>query len=233
MHGTVLIVDPDPEQALTMRDALVAEGHVVQVAQTFHAAVQTLGVGAVGVLVTAVRLGAYNGLHLVIRNRALDPHIRSIVIGRPTDRCCDLDRMGVPFLATPVAASTIAAAVSQEIDKAAEQPLRRWPRKPVHLAAVVSDADIDIIDLSYGGLRLQGKKNPLSVGTELTVCVPSLGVSVTAVARWTKPLHQDGEVWCGAEILDPPAGTTNEWKGVVDSLDLTRGGEKPVVHRRL
>ena len=214
MHGTVLIVEPDAEQALTLRDALIGDGRVVQVAQTFQAAAQTMAAGGVGVVVTAVRLGAYNGLHLVIRKNALNPHIRCIVIGLAADRSRDIDRLGVPFLVKPVGGAAIAAAVSQEIDHAAEQPLRRWPRKHVHLAAVVSNADIDIVDLSYGGLRLQGLKTPLRVGTELTVNVPSLGVSVNAVARWTKP----GESWCGAEILEPPTGNASHWRGVVDSL---------------
>ena len=42
-----------------------------------------MAAGGVGVIVTAVRLGAYNGLHLVIRKNALNPHIRCIVIGLP------------------------------------------------------------------------------------------------------------------------------------------------------
>jgi DNA-binding response OmpR family regulator len=218
MPGTVLIVEPDSEQALSLRDALIGDGHVVQVAQTFQAAAEAMEDGGVGVMVTAIRLGAFNGLHLVIRKNALNPHIRCIVIGVAGDRSRDIDRLGVPFLLKPVAGDTISAAVSLEIDRAAEMPLRRWPRKPVHLAAVVSNADIDIVDLSYGGLRMQGLTTPLRVGTEVTVRVPSLGVSVTAVARWTKPLHEDGESWCGAEILEPPPGTTNEWKGVVDAL---------------
>ena len=218
MRGTVLIVEPDSDQALALHDALVGDSYVVQVAHTFQTAVQAIAAGGVAVLVTAVRLGAFNGLHLVVRRNALDPHIRVIVIGLPADRSRDIDRLGIPFLVKPVAGTTIAAAVSQEIDRAADLPHRRWPRKPVHLAAVVSNADLDIVDLSYGGLRLQGMSTPLGVGTKLTVRVPSLGVSVTAVARWTKPLHEDGESWCGAEILDPPAGTTSDWRGVVDSL---------------
>ena len=222
MRGTVLIVEPDSGQALALRDALVEAGHTVQVAQTFQAAVQMLAGGGVGVLVTAVRLGAFNGLHLVIRNKALNPHIRCVVIGLPADQSGDLHHLGVPFLVKPVDGATIAAAVSREIDLAVELPPRRWPRQPVHLSAVVSDANMDIVELSYGGLRLQGRKAPLSVGTELTVFFPSLGVSVTAVARWTKPLHEDGETWCGAEILEPPGGTVNDWRGVVDSLSLRR-----------
>jgi len=218
MPGSVLIVEPDAQQALVLRDGLLEADHVVRVADTFQSAVQAMAAGGIAVIVTAVRLGAFNGLHLVIRKNAINPYIRCIVIGLPADRSSDIDRLGVPFLTKPVAGSTIAAAVSEELGLAAEMPLRRWPRKPVHLAAVVSDADIDIVDLSYGGLRLQGMRTPLRVGTELTVNVPSLGVSVTAVARWTKPLHEDGESWCGAEILDPPPGTTNDWRGVVDSL---------------
>jgi DNA-binding response OmpR family regulator len=214
--GRVLVVEPDLDQALTLRDALLGDGYVVEVVHTFEAAVRTLTMGGIGVLVTAVRLAAFNGLHLIIRTRALDPRVRSIVVGLSADRSADITRLGVPFLQKPVAGTAIAAAVSEEMDRAAALPQRRWPRKPVQLAGVVSDTDIDIIDLSYGGLRFQGAKTPVRIGSELTVNVPSLGVSLTAVARWTKPVHRDGVSWCGAEILNPPAGT--DWRGVVDSL---------------
>lgn len=217
MQGTVLIVDPDSAHALVLRDALVSDGNVVRIASSFQAAVETLAAGGVGVLITAVRLGAFNGLHLIIRSKALYPHIRSIVIGLPADRCCESDRLHAPFLQKPVAASTIVTAVAGEIERAASSPQRRWPRKHVHLPAVVSNADLDIVDLSYGGLRLQGAKTPVGVGSELTIKVPSLGVSIKAIARWTKPMHEEGVSWCGAEIVDP--GTINDWTGVVDSLN--------------
>jgi len=218
MQGKLLIVEPESEQALAMRDALLADGHSVQVVHTFQSAVQALAGGGVAVMVTAVRLAAFNGLHLIIRSRALYPHVRCIVVGLPADRCSDIDRLGVPFLQKPVDGGTIASIVSQEIDQAAAMPQRRWPRKHVRLPAVVANADLDIIDLSYGGLRLQAT-TPVRVGTELTVNVPSLGVSITAVARWSKPLHEDGVTWCGAEIIDASSGTANDWRGVVDSLN--------------
>ena len=216
IKGKVLVVEPDFDQGLTLRDALVADGYAVEVVQTFQSAVRTLTAGGIEVLVTAVRLAEFNGLHLIIRTRALSPRVRSIVVGLSTDLSTDVTRLGVPFLLKPVGATTIAAAVSQEVDRAAALPQRRWPRKPVQLAGIVSDADIDIIDLSYGGLRFQGEQPPVRVGSEMTVRVPSLGVSFTAVARWTKPVLRDGVSWCGAEILKTPAGT--DWRGVVDSL---------------
>jgi len=214
--GKVLIVEPDFDQGSTLRDALRTDGYEVEVVQTFQSAVKTLTAGEVGVLVTALRLAEFNGLHLIIRTRALNPRVRSIVVGQSTDLSTDITRLGVPFLLKPVGATTIVAAVSQEMDRAAALPQRRWPRKPVQLAGIVSNADIDIIDLSYGGLRFQGAQAPVRIGSELTVRVPSLGVSLTAVARWTKPVLRDGVSWCGAEILNPPAGT--DWRGVVDSL---------------
>jgi ActR/RegA family two-component response regulator len=220
MHpqGTVLIVDPDPAQSLELRNALLEDGRGVQVASTFQSASQTLASGRVAVLVTAVRLGAFNGLHLVIRSRAQFPHVRCIVTGLPTDRSGDIEALNVPFFQRPVAGTAIAAAVSHEIEQAAAMPQRRWPRKSVCLPAVLSDSEIDIVDLSYGGFRLCTPKNPVGVGTHLTVNVPSLGVSINAVARWTKPMSAGGVSWCGAEILEPPSGLSSSWRGVVDSL---------------
>jgi DNA-binding response OmpR family regulator len=218
MQGTVLIVEPDSEQATALKDALLEDGWSVEVVSTFQAARQILAAGGVGVLVTAVRLAAFNGLHLVIRTRALYPQTGCIVMGLPADRCRDLGTFNVPFLQKPVDPATLVAAVSEEIERAAAIPQRRWPRKPVHLPAVVSDADIDIVDLSYGGIRLQCPRTSVSVGSEMTVNVPSLGVSVTAVARWTKQIAQGGDAWCGAEIIEPPAGAVSNWRGLVDSL---------------
>src|SRR5262245_6454561 len=215
--GVVLIVEPDFDQALTLRDALLEDGYTVEVAQTFHAAVQKLTVGRIDVLITAVRLAAFNGLHLIIRTRTLDPRVRAIVMGQSSDRSSDIGHVGVAFLQRPVDGATITDAVADAMDRAAELPQRRWPRKPVQLSAMVSDAAIDIIDLSYGGLRFQGAQTPVRIGSEMTVSVPSLGVSLTAVARWTKTVHRDGVSWCGAEILTPPSGT--DWRGFVDTIN--------------
>lgn len=218
IQASVLIIEPDSAHAAELRDALLEDGWSVEVATTFQSAGEALATGRVGVLVTAIRLGAYNGLHLVIRAKALAPQTRCIVMGLPADRCRDIEALNVPFLQKPVARSTIVAAVSHEFELAAATPQRRWPRKPVHLQAVVSDSDIDIVDLSYGGIRLQGATPPFDVGSEMTINVPSFGVSVTAVARWTKPLGEPGLSWCGAEIVEPQPGLVNSWRGLVDSL---------------
>jgi hypothetical protein len=126
--------------------------------------------------------------------------------------------------------STLAAAVERDPLRAAVENLlvdvtpsgtvapRRWPRKNAQLPALVSDSSVEVVELSYGGLRLEGPVPPAGVGTPVTVTFPTLGVSVTAVARWTKPTQTDAVSLCGAEIADPGGDATALWRGVVDSV---------------
>ena len=56
-------------------------GHEVRLATTFPDAVASLAQDSPDLLATEVQLGAFNGLHVVIRHRDSHPNMRVIVIG--------------------------------------------------------------------------------------------------------------------------------------------------------
>jgi DNA-binding response OmpR family regulator len=63
---SVLIVEPDRSQGSAAKQVLESAGFDVNCVETFDEAERLLACGAPDVLITSLRLGAYNGLHLVL-----------------------------------------------------------------------------------------------------------------------------------------------------------------------
>jgi len=80
---SVLIVEDDPESLDGLLEVVAGAGYRVIGAQSFEEGRRALA-DSPDVLVTDVRLGAYNGLQLIIRGRRVNPRLRAIVItGHP------------------------------------------------------------------------------------------------------------------------------------------------------
>jgi DNA-binding NtrC family response regulator len=85
-HTAALIVDLDP--ALLSTIAAIVETHGYQCISTadFAEARRCLRESAFGVLVTNLRLGAFNGIHLAYLTRIAHPGARILVYAREHDR---------------------------------------------------------------------------------------------------------------------------------------------------
>src|SRR5207302_716682 len=110
------------------------------------------------VVIAAIRLAAFNGLHLVIRLRVDHAELPVIITGHVTDFTTDAARYGARFVQTPVDPALLLENVLEVL--AGRRPLdpntdRRWPRRPAGLPATVRDTAAHVVELSYGGLRLK------------------------------------------------------------------------------
>jgi hypothetical protein len=72
--------------------------------------------------------------------------------------------------------------------------------------------------MSYGGLRLRSERPPAEQSDPLHIKLPSLGVSVQAVARWISG-SEDSSWWCGAEVAHASPDAARAWRSIVDSLN--------------
>ncbi len=63
----ILLVVPHPLERTDLATALRVAGHTVAEAESFQEATQYLAQNCPRILITDVRLGAFNGLHLVLR----------------------------------------------------------------------------------------------------------------------------------------------------------------------
>lgn len=109
----VMVVEPVPTQREVVLDAVGGLGLAVSVARDFHEAKQTLQRDPPDLLITDIRLDAYNGLHLVLRARATRPDMAAIVTCQVADRVLqrDVEQLGATFVPTPASTKELTAAI--------------------------------------------------------------------------------------------------------------------------
>ena len=109
----VLIVDDDPAVLALVRQWLTSAGYSVIACDNFAMAKQRLAAGAPNVLLTDVRLGAFNGLQLVILAKELGPETISLVMSAFDDPALRKEAMqcGAGYLPKPFTRDEVLAAV--------------------------------------------------------------------------------------------------------------------------
>ena len=140
MSFRILLVDPESTTVAATESALVEAGHRVAWVSTFEEATKQLSLGYPDLLITAVRLGAFNGLHLLIRFRAEHPDVPAIVMDAMADLTTDMRDRATRFLAPPIDRASLAGLVSELLaGRTPRDPdsLRRWPRKRAELPAII------------------------------------------------------------------------------------------------
>jgi CheY-like chemotaxis protein len=196
-------------------------GHEARLATSFAEALATLAHQSPDLLVTEVQLGAFNGLHIVIRHRESHPNMRGIVIGPYYDSVLahEATRSG----ATYVAASTddpelVGLVTGLLIDT---NPARRWPRKkPIDpLVVRVTDRSARVLDLSYGGLRFETNE-VTELPTSLKIEFPDSGVAIEAQPIWCQP-GPVGSWLCGVAVSSLGQSALQAWRQLVDAVPAT------------
>jgi DNA-binding response OmpR family regulator len=225
MAYRILLVEPDSRWSAATERLLSDAGYLTVAVRNFDDATRQLAIDCPDLLVTTVRLGAFNGLHLVLRCRREYPYLPTIVTGEEEDPLLagEVSRYGARFVPKSLEPERFLRVVSELLaGRSPHGPLgeRRWPRKPAGLPATVSQAPARVVDLSYGGLRLELAESPADVKEPIEVAFPTLGLSIKAVPRWTKPVEAQGAWWCGAEVAPGDSESRQSWQGVVDSLGL-------------
>jgi DNA-binding NtrC family response regulator len=102
MSFRILLVDPESSAAAASEQTLARTGYRVVRVSTFEEATHQISVDCPDLLVTKVRLGQFNGLHLLLRCRAERPDVPVIIVGTLADRTADMTRFGAEFVVTPI-----------------------------------------------------------------------------------------------------------------------------------
>src|SRR5687768_6542185 len=82
---SALILEPGLQDTLFTVETLSAAGFHVTVAESFAEAKALLVTRHPSLLLTEIQLGDYNGLHLVMHAKALQPEVASVVTSRRSD----------------------------------------------------------------------------------------------------------------------------------------------------
>ena len=113
MAVRILLVEPDDRRRFERREALTIAGYDVSAIVTFEEAIAEVRRNPPHLIITAVRLGRFNGLHLILRSRADRPSIAGIVTGNEHDigLTGDAARHDAEFLVEPAQTSALLAAI--------------------------------------------------------------------------------------------------------------------------
>jgi DNA-binding response OmpR family regulator len=218
MSGRILLVEPDPRSSAVVEQMLLEAGHRVTLVASFEDALSQASHGRPDLLMTAVRLGPYNGLHLAVRFRADYPGRPVIAIGTRDDAgmAAEARQLGAQFVSQstpPEHLREIVEALLAGRTPADLERTRHWFRRPSALSAQVAERSARVIDVGYGGMRLQFA-NPPTSGERLDIELPSLGMVVQGVFRWSKPVANSPAWWCGVEL----DATNVAWRRTVESI---------------
>lgn len=115
MRLAILAVDCDRATLGLLVDRLCAEGYETEGALTFEAAKRSLDTGRYDLLITEVRLMAYNGLHLVARTRMRHPQTAAIVLTSSLDRVIESEarHLGAGYMVKSADAAQLLAFVRE------------------------------------------------------------------------------------------------------------------------
>lgn len=216
MTADILVVSADAAVLSGRVTALRAAGYTARACASFPDARRMLDEGAPPqALVTDVRLGPYNGLHLVAVTRVEFPRTVAIVIGG-RDHVLEVEAagLGARYLLTPVSPRELEASIDELL--AEPRPKRRWPRKRLsnEVAALVGGLPGRLLDVSYGGACLEvfGATSP---GESIDVLIPELGLDLRGQRVWAHRHDPLQPVSCGVAFT---AAENPRWQSYVDAI---------------
>lgn len=218
----VLIVDDDDATRHGLCALVTEAGFTAIPAASLAEATEALTREAPDLIITDVRLQGYNGMQLLAMGSRPIPAI--VVTGFP-DRMLEADahKMGADYLEKPLSPASLLALIRVKLEASAPNALfsatRRWARKPVkrQLKAWIRDFPVRILDISYGGLRLELESTPEArLPRSLCVTLPTSNVAIDVNVVWQKPSGASGWL-CGAAVPEPSTAT---WRQLVDAVSF-------------
>ncbi len=222
MSSQILLVKSESDASSTFEQLLVSAGHSVTAVTSFEAAALPASWTRPDLLLTAIRLGRFNGLHLALRFRLEHPGVPIIAIGDEAEvgLAAEAMQLRVRFVPKSTAPGRFLRYIDELLAGGKPRDLvstRRWSRRAATLPARLSVGEAQVLDIGYGGMCLACAEPQVREDGPVDVSLPSVGMVVSGVFRWAKPAA-DPETWaCGFE-LDTVTSDTRRWRRVVDSV---------------
>ena len=121
-----MIVAPSLDDTLFWNSVLASVGFHITSARGFPDAKARMAARPPAVLVTELRLGEYNGLHLVSRGLFINPRLAAVLVTHTYDPVlqADADALGAAYVVRPVAGKELLAAVFRTVFRAGPMPTR-------------------------------------------------------------------------------------------------------------
>lgn len=121
---SVVVVDGNARDRTSTVTLLEAAGYRVRSARSFDEAKTLLAAECPDLLITDLRLGQYNGLHLVLRTRNAYPEMAALVTSRVADPVLEAEaaRQHAQFIMSPLTATQLLQAVASSLGSVGAKP---------------------------------------------------------------------------------------------------------------
>jgi DNA-binding response OmpR family regulator len=217
----ILIVEDDAASRYGLQQLLVGAGYTVLVAGSFVEGRRAAAEDSPDLLIADIRLGEYNGLHLLA---AAPRALSTIIVSGFADPVLEAEalRLGARYLSKPIEPRTLLALIEELLQSAAERKAagstRRWDRKRVggRVVARVDGELARLVDISVGGVRFEiEREQPLP--SSFTVKVEAPDVSLDAHLVW-ETRSGDHRRLCGAALSWTNTVALHHWAALVDGF---------------
>ena len=221
---TALIVDPRPEEVAAAASRLRDLGCQSNVVCTFEEAKTRLSCAPdLSLMITAVRLREFNGVHLALRGRSLFPNARIVLTDYSFDPVIEREtlKLGAEYVLKPLDPSNVATLLAAYHSSRSPGGSRRWDRKmlPPAASASLGHRTVRVLDVSYGGVRIEVPRDiaeRLPHAVEMAMPVSGLAIRLRPV--WATCAANADVCLCGAELLPMDERSTDRWQDFVDAI---------------
>ena len=214
-HRRVLLVGPSG-LVQSLAPILTAAGYELTVVADFGRARALLD-SHPDLLITELKLGNYNGLHLAIRAHAANTP--AIVVGTPDPVLeAEAERQGATYVKPPIDPRRIAS-LANELIKTAGHARRSIRKKvPPVEAFVNNEARGELRDVSYDGMRFEAAERD-APPPYFDIRIPQFDFSCRVQRIWMSPVDEDASrVSCGVALAGSDSKVTSEWRALVDAM---------------
>ena len=213
---SALLVDGGPAKESTV-DALKAGGIRVTTARSFQQAADLVVSEPPDALITELRLGAFNGLHLIMRLRDHSPHSVAIVYTAFPDPVLEEQarQLGANYLVQGEDGSALVDLLATRTDT---RERRSGGRKKVArpIVAMVASTPARLVDICSDGFCVEVQRGLVESLVEMRV--PDYDVSITARVVWARRTHDGVEgLRLGASLSNVAPATALRWRQLVES----------------
>lgn len=127
LQFSAVLVVPNPADVAPLTLGLSPSEFRVTVLHNFADAKAFLDVQPPDLLITELRLGEYNGLHLVLRGKAARSDMAALVLSDLEILQSEAERLGATFIVKPISSRDLAAAVVRTLHRHEDAPPVRPP----------------------------------------------------------------------------------------------------------
>src|SRR5215467_8618627 len=223
-----IVVDADLAELRKTEQALEQVGFVVMGAGSFAQAKSLLVSITPEIVIADIKLEAFNGLHLAALCAVWRPATPFIATHNVYDPVLEADarRLNASYVVkTPGREDLTRAAVELlQSHRQGHDAVRRSHRKlaPTSTVVQVDTSAAEVIDVSYGGVRLklQSASRPSDerLPESFEIVFPDQAFSLRAARIWAAHDSQTGGWLCGADVSQNDSQQLQRWREFVDSV---------------